>query len=83
MVAGGAAQILGESFRKSQIDAGGPSKILNPVPNILIDEPVALEKKWDVFIAIYETKATLFTDQTGRDDPGGTGSRGTAPRGTQ
>ena len=66
MVAGGPAQIPGESFQKSQIDAGGPNEIVNPVPNILIDEPVALEKKRDVFIAIYETKATLFTDQTGR-----------------
>jgi len=66
IVAGGAAQIPGKSFQKSQIDAVGPSKILNPIPNILIDEAVALEKKRDVFIAIYETKATLFTDQTGR-----------------
>ena len=66
MVAGGAAQILGESFQKSQIDAGGPSEILNPIPNMLIEESVALEKKSDLFIALYETKATLFTDQTGR-----------------
>jgi len=66
MVAGGAAQILGESFPKSQIDAGGPSKMLNPITNNLIEETAALEKKRDVLIAIYKTKATLFFDQTGR-----------------
>ena len=64
--AGGAAQIPATSLSKSQIDAGGPSEILNPISNMLIEEPVALEKKSDLFIALYETNATLFTDQTGR-----------------
>ena len=66
MVAGGAAQIPEESFQQAQTDAGGPSEILNLIPNTCIEEPVALEKKRDVFTAIYETKAKLFTDQTGR-----------------
>jgi len=50
MVAGGAAQIPGESFQKSQKDAGGPSEILSSIPNILVEEPVALEKKRDILL---------------------------------
>ena len=68
-VAGGVAQILGnsgQSLQKTQNGAGDPSKSLEPEPNILIGEPVTLDKKRDVLIALYEPKATLFTDQMGR-----------------
>ena len=63
--AGTAGQILGKNCHTSQGAAGGPSGILKPIPYISIEEPVALEKKQDVFLAIYEPTATLFTDQTG------------------
>ena len=62
--AGGAAQILRENFQFSQCDAGGAAQIPAQPPSNLI-EVTAIEKKKDVFIALYEPKATMFTDQTG------------------
>ena len=63
--AGGAAQILRENFQFSQCDARGAAQIPAQPPSNLI-EVTAIEKKKDVFIALYEPKATMFTDQTGR-----------------
>jgi hypothetical protein len=49
-----------KSLQKTHHDAGGPSKSVEPGPTVLI------EKKRDVLITLYEPKATLFADQTGR-----------------
>ena len=46
-----------QNLHNLQGDAGGAAQIPNPVPE---------EKKRDIFVAIYEPRDTMFTDQTGR-----------------
>ena len=52
--------------------AGGAAQILSPTPGAaggaaqIPAVPVAIETKGDIFVAVYEPRATFYTDQTGR-----------------